>query len=96
MLVEHIAGRHPAFAPWLSESLRRCDEHCHDTGVPIEQQPPVPKEFFEPDFVWHDGIAKESLARFVRTLDPDSNPYLRSPEDMLAAGFKGLPYGRAV
>jgi hypothetical protein len=95
MLVDHIVGRHPAFEPWLAESLRRCDEHYHDTGVPVAEQPPVPKPLFEPDFVWRDGAAEESLARLVQTLDPARNPYLRSADEMVAAGFPGQPYGRS-
>ena len=94
MLADHVVGRHTRFEPWLSESLRRCHEHYLDVGVPVEAQRPVPKEFFAPGFVWRDGIAEESLARFLQTLDPARNPYLRSPEDMLAAGFNGAPYGR--
>jgi len=95
MLVEHIAGRHAAFEPWVSESLRRCHEHFADTGVPMKEQPPVPRTLFEPNFVWRDGIAEESLAQLVRALDSTRNPYLRSPEEMLAAGFQGPPYGRS-
>jgi hypothetical protein len=53
----------------------------------------VPKEFFQSDFAWRDGIAQESLDHFVKTLEPGTNPYLRSPDDMRAAGFTGLPYG---
>lgn len=94
MLVEHIAGRHPAFAAWLTESFRRAHQHFPSSDVEVEQQPAVPKEFYEPDFVWRDGIAQESWDRFLKTLDPSRNPYLRSADEMRAAGFPGLPYGR--
>jgi hypothetical protein len=96
LLAEHIAGRHPAFSPWLSESLRRAHQHFPQTDVGVEQEPAVPREFFYPGFVWRDGIAQESLDRFVQTLDPPRNPYLCSPDQMRAAGFPGLPYGRII
>lgn len=89
MLVEHIAGRHPAFSPWLSDALRRAHDHFARSDVGVENEPPVPKELFEPDFVWRDGVGRESLDRFVRTLDPSRNPYLRPGDEMRAAGFPG-------
>jgi hypothetical protein len=79
MLVEHICGRHPAFSPWLSESLRRAHQYFPRIDVPVEQEPAVSKELYEPDFVWRDGMAQQSLDRFVSTLDPSRNPYLRLP-----------------
>jgi len=96
MEAEHIAGRHPAFETWLQESLRRCNQDYPDTGASIEDQPPVPREFFEPAFTFRDGIAEESLARFVGSLDPAANPYLRSAGEMRELGFKGAPYNRSV
>src|SRR5262249_55232398 len=94
MDAEHVAGRHSAFEPWLAESLRRCYQHYPDTGASIADQPPVPKEFFEPHFTFREGSAEESLARFVTTLNPSANPYLRSPAEMLEMGFRGIPYNK--
>jgi hypothetical protein len=96
MLVDHIAGRHPAFSPWLSESLRRCRAHLPTSETPVEEERPVPHELFEPDFVWTEGAVQEALQRFVQTLDPARNPYLRSAEAMRADGFVGRPYGRST
>ena len=96
MLVDHIAGRHEAFEPWLSESLRRCHEHFPASEDPVEEQRPVPREFFEPSFIWSEDLVVEALKCFVQTLDPTGNPYLRSAEEMLAAGFDGSPYGRSI
>ena len=94
MLVEHIAGRHQAFDPWLAESLRRCHEHWPASEEPVEKEKPVPRELFEPSFVWSEDAVQEALQRFVQTLDPAANPYLRSADAMLADGFDGQPYGR--
>lgn len=86
MLVEHVARQQPAFSPWLSESLRRAHRHFPRMNGPVEQEPAIPKDFFEPDFVWLEGSAQESLDRFVGTLDPSRNPYLNSPAEIRAAG----------
>ena len=94
MLADHVVGRHPAFEPWLWTSLRRCHKHCREIGTPMADQPLVAREFFDPDFVWRDGAADESLARYVRTLELCENPYLRTPAQMRADGFQGPPYGR--
>jgi hypothetical protein len=79
MLVDYVAGRHPAFGPWFSGSLRKLQQHYPKVDTPAEQQPPVPLEFFNPDFVWSDGAGQASLERFVRTLNSRNNPYFRSP-----------------
>jgi len=79
MLVDYIAGRHPAFGPWFSGSLRKLQQHYPKVDMPAEQQPPVPIEFFNPDFVWRDGAGQASLERFVGTLNPANNPYFSSP-----------------
>jgi hypothetical protein len=92
-LVEHIAGRHPAFDPWLADSLRRCHEHRPASEDPEERERPVPRELFDPSFAWSEDAAQEAIRRFVQTLDPAANPYLVSADEMLAAGFEGQPYG---
>ena len=94
MEVDHIAGRHPAYEPWLSESLGRAREHFPAADKTVGEESLVPKNFFEPGFVWREGAARETLEAFVSGLDPAGNPYLCSPEEMRAAGFTGAPYGR--
>jgi hypothetical protein len=91
LLVDHVSERHPAFETWLSETLRRAHARFPRTDPPPEQEPLVPKDFFQSDFAWRNGVAQESLDRFVKTLDPGTNPYLRSPDQMRAAGFTGQP-----
>ena len=96
MMVDHIAGRHQVFEPWLSESLRRCNECFPASEVPVEQEQPVPKELFEPDFDCRENLVQEALRRFIQTLDPARNPYLCSAEEMLTAGFEGSPYSQLI
>lgn len=95
MLVDHIAGRHPAFEPWLANSLRLCHEHYPASDAPPEKEAPVPQELFNPDFTWSEDAASSALKHFLQALNPTMNLYLRSPEQMLATGFKGMPYGHA-
>jgi hypothetical protein len=81
MLVDHITGGYSTLSTWLSDSVRRAHLHLPPSDAGVDQEPAVPKEFYEPGFVWHDGIAQQSLDRFVSTLDPSRNPYLRSPDE---------------
>ena len=96
MLVDHIAGRHQAFDPWLADSLRRCHEHFPASEDPVEAQKPVPREFFEPSFLFSEDTMQDAIGRFMETLDPATNPYLRASEEMLIDGFEGQPYGRSI
>jgi hypothetical protein len=91
LLVDHITAQHPAFSSWLSESLRKCGSQFPASDVPVEEEPPVPRDLFNPGFVWSDDVAARSLQQFVDSLDPARNPYLRTPEEMRARGFTGLP-----
>jgi hypothetical protein len=92
LLVEHITGRRSGFDKWLTASLRKARQHYPATDKPVEQEPPVPREFFEPDFKWTANATPESQARLLHTLNPAKNPYLRSREEMRADGFTGEPY----
>ena len=61
-----------------------------------ELGPPVPREVFDLNthYQLSDGEALE--AAFLQTISPASNRFLRPPAAMLADGFEGAPYGRAV
>ncbi|MGY4828967.1 hypothetical protein ACVNIS_10355 [Sphaerotilaceae bacterium SBD11-9] len=94
MLVDHILEQKPEFTAWLSESLRRAHQHYPADDREAEDQPPVPQEFFEPGHAWSPQAVDGALQGFLRSLDPATNPYLNTPQDMAAAGFSGVPYGR--
>lgn len=100
MLARHLMPDKKAFDHWLSETLRHAagafpanpafDE---DAGTyDASHEKPVPREFFDPSFAYSEAAANRILQDFLRTLDPATNPYLRSPEEMKAKGFKGTPY----
>src|SRR5262245_3159095 len=53
---------------------------------------PVPREALDPNFDYNPDVAPELLRRFLKNLNPSQNPYLSSPEEMIADGFVGTPY----
>ena len=102
MLVDHIAGRAPAFAPWLAAALRTAALHypvhpAHpEKEDPVDAQPAVPREMFEPGFVWSDAAVEVSQRALVASITPATNPYLRPAAEMRSLGFAGVPYGRSA
>jgi hypothetical protein len=52
----------------------------------------LPPEILDPRFAYDPSQRTELVARYLKDLDWQGNPFLRSPEAMLAAGFKGTPY----
>ncbi|MCL2116353.1 MAG: hypothetical protein FWH29_09045 [Methanobrevibacter sp.] len=54
---------------------------------------PIPQEFFfDSNFKYSEEGAKPVLNAFLQSLDYNNNPWLCTPEEMLAKGFKGEPY----
>src|SRR5262249_17385742 len=53
---------------------------------------PVPREALDPGFDYRPEMAPELLDKFLKSLDYTQNPYLSSPEEMIADGFEGTPY----
>jgi hypothetical protein len=92
LLAQHVAGKASGFDDWLTASLRRAAAIYPAVEVPIDQERPVPRDFFDPDFTWSEEAVAASQARLLSELDPAVNPYLRSPEQMRADGFEGDPY----
>jgi hypothetical protein len=100
LLARHVIPTKKAFADWLTDTLRRTAEvfprngdYDEDTETyDASHEQPVPREFFEPAFEYTEAVAKEALREFLRTLNPSETPYLRSPEETKAQGFKGTPY----
>lgn len=53
---------------------------------------PVPREALDPDLKFDPAHADAFIDTFLRGLDPQKNPFLAAPADMVAAGFSGTPY----
>ncbi len=100
MLARHVISQKKAFSDWLSNMLYcteevfpRDAEYDEETGLyDASHEKPVFREFFEPSFVYNDGSAKIAINEFLQTLDYNQNPYLLTPEEMTAEGFKDTPY----
>lgn len=88
------------FDEWLKESIRRAasvyppqpayDKKTQQYVATTEEM--VPMELFDPQWNYTPERAKEALRTFLKSLDPKSNPYLRTPSEMKDVGFSGTPY----
>jgi hypothetical protein len=96
----HVLPTTNAFRSWLVTCLQRLEQY---SPAPPEADadwfdemknwgPLTPRELFDPDFVYDPTQAPALTGQFLRTLDWQTNEFLRSPQDMLAAGFTGTPY----
>lgn len=92
MLMDHILGRHSVWSAWLPATLREAHARYAAQDIAIEDQFPVPPDFFAPGFAWSEEAVKASQAHLLASLDPARNPYLRSAADMQALGFVGESY----
>lgn len=100
LLAMHLMPDKKFFEGWLSQTLRatsavfpRKEEYDEESEVyDPSDEIPVPRQFFEPGFVCSDAALKGAVSDFLRTLDPQQNPYLRNAQEMVAHGFKGIPY----
>jgi hypothetical protein len=94
LLDKHIVPKAAGFDKWLTTSLRKAKAHYPATKASVEKEAPVPPDFFDPDFEWSEEAVAASQARFLATLSPSRNPYLRKAAEMKADGFKGEPYSK--
>lgn len=100
MLARHVLPNKQLFDNWLSESVRRIAEVFPRTGEYDKEtekydsahEIAVPREFFEPGFIYTTEAGRKLLHEFLNTLEFTKNPYLNSPEEMKTKGFQGTPY----
>jgi hypothetical protein len=98
----HCFPNKKKFSAWLSETLRHTakvfpvgideDEFYDLESYDCSHEKPCFRAFFEPGFEYAEESAREAINRFLQSLNPNDNPYLRTPEEMKAAGFSGIPY----
>ena len=104
LLLEHISPDKKDFQRWFAETVKKASDtfpcrYGYDGSISLKgaydcsDDPPVPREFFfDEDFQYTPETAKQKNNAFLQSLDYRINPYLRSPEEMLEAGFVGTPY----
>jgi hypothetical protein len=54
--------------------------------------PPIPRETFDHSIQYQPEMATGFIARFLKECNPKKNPYLNTPEEMIALGYQGVPY----
>jgi hypothetical protein len=81
LLAKHVVPKKAGFDKWLTASLKKAKQHYPAKKMPVQQEAPVPPDFFCPDFRWTAQAVAESQAGLLAILDPSRNPYLREAED---------------
>jgi hypothetical protein len=79
------------YKEWRRFAIRRLTE-AHPIQREDRQGTPVPREALEPERDYKPEAAAQLLSAYLQGLDHTKNPYLRSPDDMIADGYKGIPY----
>ena len=106
MLARHLISDKKLFDKWFAETIRKTSETfpCpydydeldtddKEARYDCSDDAPIPREFFfDPEFKYSEDAAKPLLNAFLQSLDYNNNPWLCTPEEMLAKGFKGTPY----
>src|SRR5262245_5838166 len=90
-LVIHIIGKPKPFKEWYEAILKRFVKLYLGSEEDLVG-PPVPQEALDPARDFDSEASDALLGTFVRSLNHSKNPYLRSPKEVLSAGFKGTPY----
>jgi hypothetical protein len=90
MLGQHVVGRSPLFKAWLPDTLKRLQQIAPNVRQPLEDEPPVLREAFDPAG-YAPGTEDALRDAFIATLDPDRNPYLRPAAELKADGM-AAPY----
>jgi len=90
-LAELVVSDKTAFRKWRNWALDRLVEiQPFDNDEPSGK--PLPREALDPGFSFKAGTSGKLIDHFLRNLDYTKNRFLRSPAEMLKAGFKGKPY----
>jgi hypothetical protein len=101
-LAKHVLPRADAYDAWFAEVVRRLEQH-HPrnenedddlfSGLPPGMGAPVAREAFDPSLPYDPKADGARIDAFLRRLDWEANPYLRSPDAISEAGnFEGTPY----
>lgn len=90
-LALHVIPNPKPFKDWRRFAIGRLTTlYPLDRDIPLG--PPVPRDALNPDLDYKPEMAHQLLSKFLKSLDPRTNPYLRSAPEMIAAGFEGTPY----
>jgi hypothetical protein len=90
-LVERIIPDRAPFRKWRDAAIVGLKEF-DPMGPEPRTGRPVPREVLDPNNKVKAEDGDKILDQYLKGLDYTSNPYLRSPDEMRKAGFKGTPY----
>jgi hypothetical protein len=90
-LATHVLKKSKSYQDWLKVVVERL-KAMYTVQVGQVFGPPVPREALDPEIDFKPEDTNRYLAAFLETLNPKENPFLRSPEEMMAASFEGTPY----
>jgi hypothetical protein len=103
-LARHVIDPHDRFDAWFAACVARLAQHHNKQKDPsiatasiFEDFPgqglPVPREAFDLAVAYDATDAPQLLDRYLRSLDPRANPFLRSTEELSEVdGLPGPPY----
>ena len=102
LLTHHVMADPAAFDDWFEAAIRKGavtfprEVKSYDWKANFynfTQERIVSREFFfDPDFEYSDDAAMAVLQQFLDSLDPETNPYLHTPDEMKANGYTRTPY----
>lgn len=107
-LAEHVTRRNATYKAWLKQALERMAELSPMTESALDyMRTSSPTREQRAAFDWGAPVARvqldtsvpldsvntaESIDAYLRSLDPTTNRFLSTPEQMLELGFEGVPY----
>ncbi len=85
-LVEHLLPDVKVFREWRNQAIKELIKYSPaDKSLPAGSV--VPLELLDPRLRVEPGDAALLIDRYLRQVDHKRNPYLRSPEEVIGAGF---------
>jgi len=90
-LTEHVLTDSRPFSAWREHVLQRLEPL-----YPYRDDDPsgdvVPREALDPGFDFQPELTEKLVQEYLRSLNPQSNRFLRTASEMLENGFGGTPY----
>jgi hypothetical protein len=90
-VAEHVLTVSDPFREWRERVVNRLE-----LLYPFNEHDPlgevVPREALNPDFEFRPELTERLVNHYLRNLEPRKNQFLRTAQEMLECGFKGVPY----
>ena len=92
-LARHVLPEKRVFDKWRVSTLDRLAKDYGRSSDDVKGEP-IPREALDTTTEFHDERAPAMIAQLLANIEASvpTNPYLRTPDEMTAAGFEGTPY----